>query len=162
VNEQEQEKFEAELRRITPARLPEHFLARLQAARPDAKPAPQKRAQEAAAMPGWQNLLNWLTPALALASVVLFVSRLDFNTESIADKVPLPTMAYGMKADGVRVDQELVSSFDVVAKLPTGEPVRFRCQKWKDELIVTDKSSGIEIEQSSPRVEVVPVRFETY
>jgi hypothetical protein len=62
----------------------------------------------------------------------------------------------------VQVNQELVSSFDVVAKLPTGEPVRFRCRRWKDQLVVTDKNSGIAIEESNPRVEVVPVRFETY
>jgi hypothetical protein len=60
------------------------------------------------------------------------------------------------------VDQELVSTFDVVATLPGGEPVRFRCRKWKDQLVMTDKTRGVEFEENSPRVEVVPVRFETY
>jgi hypothetical protein len=77
------------------------------------------------------------------------------------DNKPLSAQ-YGLKADDVQVNQELVSSFEVVAKLPGGEPVRFRCQKWRDQLVVTDKNRGVEIEQSSPRVEVVPVRFETY
>ena len=62
----------------------------------------------------------------------------------------------------VRVDQELVSSYDVVAKLPGGEPVRFRCRKWRDQWSVTDTNRGVEIVQDNPRVEVVPVRFETY
>jgi hypothetical protein len=77
------------------------------------------------------------------------------------EKKPLAA-AYGLKADDVQVDQELVSSFEVVATLPGGEPVRFRCRKWEDQWVITDTNRGVEIEQSSPRVEVVPVRFETY
>ena len=67
-----------------------------------------------------------------------------------------------MKADDVHVDEELVSSYDVVAKLPGGEPVRFRCRQWRDQWSVTDTNRGVEIVQNNPRVEVVPVRFETY
>jgi hypothetical protein len=99
---------------------------------------------------------------LALASIVLLVLKLRSHSDASADKKPLDNVAYGIKADEVQVDQELVSSYDVVAKLPTGEPVRFRCRRWKDQLVVTDKSTGMSIEQNNPRVEVVPVRFETY
>jgi hypothetical protein len=60
------------------------------------------------------------------------------------------------------VNHELVSYFDVVATLPGGQPVRFRCRETKDQWIATDKVRGVEIEESSPRVEVIPVRFETY
>jgi len=98
---------------------------------------------------------------MGLAVLGLLAARVNFYRESSAEKKPLPAAA-GLVADDVQVDQELVSSFDVVAKLPGGEPVRFRCQKWRDQLVVTDKNRGVEIEQSSPRVEVVPVRFETY
>lgn len=66
------------------------------------------------------------------------------------------------KANVVRVDQALVSSYDAVAQLPSGEPVRFRCRKWMDDVVMKDKSHGLVIEQSIPRVEVIPVRFETY
>jgi hypothetical protein len=183
VNEQEQEKYEADLRRTAPARLPEHFLARLRAAKPGLE-TPQRTSlspvaaglgwlgflrprqnggknRVVATSPGWQSVLRWLAPATGLAVVALLIAHVKFNPENSMDKKSL-AVANGLKVDDVQVDQELVSSFDVVAKLPSGEPVRFRCQKWKDQLVVTDKNSGVEIEQSSPRVEVVPVRFETY
>jgi hypothetical protein len=163
VNEQEQEKFEAELRRIQPAPLPKDLIARLQAAKPVTEPPQSIRPRPLADEAFWPGLLRWLVPALALTAVALVIWHVKFGSLDSADnKSALPAMAYGMKADGVQVDQELVSSYDVVAKLPSGEPVRFRCKKWKDDLLVTDNSRGIEIEQSSPRVEVVPVRVETY
>jgi hypothetical protein len=161
VNEQEQEKYETELRRTPPARLPEHFMARLQAAKPAPEPARRMSFQPAAGGQGWRGLWRWLAPAMGLAVVGLLAARVNFHPESSAEKKPLAAAA-GLVADDVQVDQELVSSFDVVAKLPGGEPVRFRCQKWRDQLVVTDKNRGVEIEQNSPRVEVVPVRFETY
>jgi hypothetical protein len=74
---------------------------------------------------------------------------------AVADAAPL-------KADDVQVREQLVSSFDAVAKLPTGEPVRFRCQKWVDQVVLRDKKRGVVIEQRTPRLEVVPVGFETY
>jgi hypothetical protein len=67
-----------------------------------------------------------------------------------------------IKADDVEINQELVSSFDTVARLPGGEPVRFRCQKWMDQTVINDKARGLTIEQRTPRLEIVPVRFETY
>lgn len=161
MNDQEQERYEAELRRTPPARLPEHFMARLLAAKPLAVPARAAPPQPAAGRFAWWSLWRWLAPAMALAAAGLLVGRAHFNPASSAEKKPLAA-AYGLKADGVQVDEELVSSFDVVARLPGGEPVRFRCRKWRDQWVVTDKARGVEIEQSSPRVEVVPVRFETY
>jgi hypothetical protein len=161
VNEHEQEKFEADLRRIRPARLPEDFMTRLQAARPEAETLHRTQSQPTG-IPLWQNLLRWLAPVVALGAIVLVVTKVHFKPKPGADAKPLADAAYGMKADDVRVNEELVSSFDVVAKLPNGEPVRFRCLKWKDQLVVSDKRDGIEIEQNSPRVEVVPVRVETY
>jgi hypothetical protein len=67
-----------------------------------------------------------------------------------------------VKADDVRIDQQLVSTFDAVALLPTGEPVRFRCREWMDEVVLRDSRRGVEVARRVPRVEVVPVRFETY
>jgi hypothetical protein len=161
VNEQEQEHFEAELRRAKPAAVSHDFMARLQAAKPAPKSI-QRSFELSRERPLWVTLWRWLAPTLALAAIVLLVAKLGFRAESGVEKKPLENIAYGVKADNVQVNQELVSSFDVVAKLPTGEPVRFRCRRWKDQLVVTDKNSGIAIEESNPRVEVVPVRFETY
>jgi hypothetical protein len=67
-----------------------------------------------------------------------------------------------LRADDVKIDQRLVSSFDAVARLPGGEPVRFRCENWMDQTVVSDKSRGLVVENSRPRFEVVPVGFETY
>jgi hypothetical protein len=161
VNEQEQEKYETELRRTPPARLPEHLMARLRAARPGMDRARRMPFQPSAGRPGWRVLWRWLAPAMGLAVVGMLAGRVNFYPESGVATKPLAA-ANGLKADDVQVNQELVSSFDVVAKLPGGEPVRFRCQKWRDQLVVTDKNRGVEIEENNPRVEVVPVRFETY
>ena len=161
MNEHELERYEAELRRMPPARLPEHFMARLQASKPGPEPARRLRLQSASDWPRWWSLGRWLAPAMAVAVAGLLLGRGKFNWDSIGGH-KRPVAAYGLKVDDVQVDQELVSSFDVVATLPGGQPVRFRCRQWKDQLVVTDKSRGVEIEQNSPRVEVVPVRFETY
>jgi hypothetical protein len=161
LNENEQERFEAELRRTPPAPLPKDFLARLQETRPDLEPTRATRLQPAPNWLRWWRLLRWLAPATALAVAALLLGREKWNLPDTIDKKPLVAVT-GLKPDDVQVDQELVSSFDVVATLPGGEPVRFRCRQWKDQLVVTDKSSGVEIVQNNPHVEVVPVRFETY
>jgi hypothetical protein len=163
VNELEQERYEAELRRTPPARVPEPFMATLRAAKPCAKPARVEHLEPVAIPSGWWRAWRWLTPALAVGAAVagLLVVRASFQPESGVKKVPLAAV-YGLKAEDVQVDQELVSSFDVVARLPGGEPVRFHCQKWNDQVVVTDTNTEMEIEQNRPRIEVVPVRFETY
>ncbi len=152
MNELDEQQWEAELRRLTPARPPEEFMARLRAARPEpakpaARPLPVVRG-------GWD--WRWLAPALGMAVVVagLSLGLAKFTTPVAA--------AAGWKPDDVQVNEELVSSYEVVAQLPGGEPVRFRCRQLRDQMVVRDKVRGVEIETSSPRVEVTPVRFETY
>ncbi len=155
MNDHERDRYEAELRRMTPAPAPVEFMARLRAAKP--VPAAVKTASRKLAWDGvsWWKILGWATPALAAAlSVLLFVTP----------RVAQPAKSGGglRVADDVKVDHQLVTSFDVVATLPDGQPVRFRCHRWNDQMVVTDKRSGLEIEQSNPRVVVTPVRFETY
>jgi hypothetical protein len=161
LNEQEQEQFEAKLRRTPPARVPIPFMARLLVAKPSPEPAQKPRHHAAPAWTPWWRLGRWLAPALAALAVALFIGRGKFRSEGSPNNKPL-VAATGLKANGVQVDHELVSSYDVVATLPGGEPVRFHCRQWKDQLVVKDKSSGVEIQQNSPRIEVMPVRFETY
>jgi len=160
MNEQEQEMYEAELRRTSPARLPEHLLSRLQAAKPAIPRARLASSPPAAMRPAWWMTWRWLAPAMAMMSAGVLLGAMLVHGRNAAKKSAAGSL--GLKADGVRVDQELVSSFDVVAKLPGGEPVRFRCRKWRDQWVVTDTNRGVEITENSPRVEVVPVRFETY
>ncbi|HEV7926075.1 MAG TPA: hypothetical protein VGR14_12005 [Verrucomicrobiae bacterium] len=161
MSEQEQERFEAELRRTQPAPVPRKFMDRLQAADPSIHAAQRGRRQPATEWTHWWRLARWLAPALAAVAVAFLIGHANSGSKSNPADKPLVAAA-GLKANDVQVDHELVSSFDVVATLPGGEPVRFRCRKWKDQLLVTDKSSGVEIEQNSPRIEVMPVRFETY
>jgi hypothetical protein len=161
LNELEQQQYEEELRRTRPTRPPENFMARLQKAKPSIEPARMVVAQRADTAAGWRDVLRWLVPALGLAVVALLMVRARLNPEISLPAKPVAAV-YGMKADDVQVSHELVSSYDVVATLPGGQPVRFHCQKWNDQLVMTDTNRGVEIVQSNPRVEVVPVRFETY
>ncbi len=107
--------------------------------------------------------LRWLIPAtaLVLASLVLLRSNLlglrNHNTSGGSVE-----SAAALKADDVKIDSTLVSSFDAVANLPDGEPVRFRCEEWVDEVRLKDSSRGLVYSQKVPRVTVVPVCFETY
>ena len=156
MNEDELQQFEAELRRTTPARPPEDFMAQLRAAKPALKPVRRSSVRPETVLDKWRGMLRLLAPALSLVVAGLFVARATFATHNIS-----PTKS-GLKADDVQVNHELVSAYDVVATLPGGQPVRFRCREMKDQWVVTDKVRGVEIEESSPRVEVIPVRFETY
>jgi hypothetical protein len=161
VKTREEQTFENELkRRLAPAKPPEEFMARLLAAAPRQKvPA---RAQTGMWRPGvvnldWARLLRWLVPASAVAvlAVVLLQGSISLRPGSTASAAPL-------KADAVQINEQLVSSFDAVAKLPTGEPVRFRFQKWMDDVVLRDKHRGLVVENRTPRIEVIPVGFETY
>jgi hypothetical protein len=78
------------------------------------------------------------------------------------DSPPGAAAEAALKADEVEIDQQLIVAFDAVARLPGGQPIRFRCREWADEVVLTDSAHGVVIEQRTPRLEVVPVSFETY
>ncbi len=162
MKDHEQLLGEDELRRMRPAATPPELTQRLLAARPSRQPALQPPTRRA---PEWRAVLRWLVPVTASAAAVVLAvlvwrslgpSSSFESSRSTADAGP------AVKADDVEIGQQLVSSFDTVARLPSGEPVRFRCREWMDEVILRDKEEGLTIEQRTPRVEVIPVRFETY
>lgn len=178
LSENELERLEAELRSASPARPAAEFLQRLRSEVPQL--VAERQAQEAAATqsvgtrtavtseavresergvwPAWLPLvLRWLAPVAAVVVVGAIVWRGNPPAERKAQIASAP-----VKADDVQIDQELVSTFDTVATLPSGEPVRFRCREWMDEVVLRDSKRGIEVARRVPRVEVVPVRFETY
>jgi len=161
VSEKEFERYEAELRGVAPAPLPEHFLARLQAAKPEMQMKERRPFRPSDEWQSWSGMLRWLGPSTALAAIGLLAFRAEMTPGISAKKQPL-AIASGFKADNVQVDEDLVSSFDLVAVSPTGQPVRFHCRQWRDQLVATDSSHGVKIEQSNPRVEVVPASIETY
>jgi hypothetical protein len=180
-NDQELERFEADLRRVRPALPPSDFLQRLKSEtaavvverRAEAKPAapaqqPEKttvRMAVSASEPGtwasWMSLiLRWLVPAAAVLVIGAVIWRANLPAEH--NQRSQQTAGTPVKADDVQIDQQLVSTFDAVAPLPSGEPVRFRCREWMDEVVLRDSRRGVEVTRRVPRVEVVPVRFETY
>lgn len=175
LNDNELERLEARLRSVRPARLPADFLQRLKTETPAL--VAERRAQTApAAQPGktaapepvhapasapwssWVSLAaRWLVPATAVLIVGAVIWRATLPLPRAPEAAGEP-----VKADDVQIDQQLVSTFDAVAQLPSGEPVRFRCREWMDEVVLRDSRRGVEVARRVPRVEVVPVRFETY
>jgi hypothetical protein len=168
VSDREHEEFEVELRQIKPARLPDSFAAHLRdlepprgAGTPEVSPPPARR-------PNFLYILRWLMPAAAVVLITFAIwhdepaltrppSTVRSSPQPIAGNVPVV-----FKPDNVQIGQALLASFDAVATLPGGEPVRFRCRQWMDQVVLRDKSQGLLVENRTPRVEVVPLRFETY
>ena len=171
MNDHEQEKFEMQLRRIKPAKPPEEFLARMLAVKPEAKAPFASRPPVASIFDTLRMLpsaLRWLIPAtaVALTAVVVWRGSLPSASRTVILKpgaqVSTATVPPVFTADDVKIDQQLVSSFDAIARLPGGEPVRFRCESWMDQIVLSDKSRGLVVENRTPRFEVIPVGFETY
>ena len=98
--------------------------------------------------------MRWLVPASAVG-LVTFVSLRQIPWA-------LNHKGAGMIADEVQLSQKLVSSYDAVGELPGGEPVRFRVREWTDSTVMHDSARGLVFEQNTPRLEVIPVEFETY
>jgi DNA-directed RNA polymerase specialized sigma24 family protein len=110
----------------------------------------------------WQRQGNGAPPPLPLVFATIRRRAIDLarseNRRTHREMAALPVL----EADDVEIDRRLITAFEAVATLPTGEPVRFRCSEWSDEVVLRDRARGVVIEQRTPRFEVVPVRFETY
>lgn len=161
MTEAEQQCFEAELGRVAPAPVPAELLAKLRETRKSPAPSSGANFRRHPGGASWWRSWRWVlaggTGALAALALVCVKGHLD------GSRIPNASAAStGMQPNLVRVDHSLVSSFDAVAELPDGEPVRFRCRKWMDAVQMQDAARGLVIEQTTPRVEVVAVRFETY
>lgn len=158
----EHESFESGLQRMKPAPVPDELLARLRAAEP------ARQLLEPVSVAGigvdlWRSIFRWLAPVAACAVIGVIGWRVAWPTP------PRPTEPHRalavvplLRADAVSIDRELTASFDAVARLPDGESVRFRCREWMDQVVWHDSARGVTVEQRAPRLEIVPVRFETY
>ena len=153
------ERFEQELRSLKPARPPSEFMERLRELEPSAPL--QRTVSRAEAHWSWGHLLRWLVPATAVL-VAAGVLWFKYSPSNGHKGRPLAVTVPPLKADSVQIDEQLVGAFDAVGRLPDGEPVRFHCRQYMDNVVLRDKTRGVVIEQRTPRVEVVPVRFETY
>jgi hypothetical protein len=178
LNDNELERLEAQLRSLSPAPLPADFRQRLKTETPAL--VAERRAQttlaaptaqsgrtaaseivHASEAPSWASrvrlVVRWLVPATVALALGAVIWRANLPTPRAPEAASPP-----VKADDVQIDQQLVSTFDAVAQLPSGEPVRFRCREWMDEVVLRDSRRGVEVARRVPRLEVVPVRFETY
>ena len=172
MSDRDHELLEAELRKLAPARPPAELMARLSEV-PRMQEAAVARHSEPSAVPQpstfnpqpfWRLLVRWLAPlgvtaAIVAALMVLWphAQRPEQHVKPAAASTHTPP-----KPDEVEIDRQLVALFDAVAQLPNGEPVRFRCREWRDDVVVRDPGRGLVIERSTPRLEVVPISVETF
>jgi len=154
--------LEQELGKLQPAKPPQELMQRMSAAAPMAHR--QSSPVRFEWFSSWWVGLGW---AAAVTAVILALIGMNYHAphrEPVHDQVPLapkPAEA-SLTADKVEINQQLLTSFDAVAQLPDGEPVRLRCREWLDAVVLRDSARGVVIERLAPRLEVVPVRFETY
>jgi hypothetical protein len=158
------ENLEAELRRLKPAPLPTAFRERLAAISPQVQNRVEASAPQASVADAWREILRWLVPVTA--GVGLVVVALFWAGRGPADgpngAQPVAANKPALKPNDVQIDRQLVAAYDAVAEMPGGEPVRFRCQQWMDELVLRDPIRGVQIEQRTPRFEIVAAKLETY
>ena len=154
------EQFEAELRTLKGRlRPPQATLDRILtelARNPNGSVLPP---QSAAQVCLWRSVLRWLVPT-ACAALMLFGMRRVTNIPAKPKTGIQPIASSGrplLRADKVEIDRQLVANFDAVGQLPGGEPVRFRCQQWMDKVRLRDTATGLVIERTTPRLEIVPV-----
>ena len=162
MNEQEEKRTESVLRRMAPARPPADFMARLVAAKPSVEMHAEPAARGSESPNLWLLLRRWLVPATALTVVGLAMLWLKMVPARPSEHDTATGKSPALKADEVHIDEELLSAFDAVGLLPSGEPVRFHCQQWVDQIEVRDKARGLVVQQRAPRLQIVPVSFETY
>lgn len=162
MNEHDLSDLENDLKQLRPARPPEELMARMAAARPAPKTSlPSKAPILRPWFSSWRVSWKLWVPASALlvAGFILWQVR---STPPAAPAAPETAASAPLKADSVQIDRKLLASFDAVARLPGGEPIRLRCREWVDAVVLEDKARGLVVEQRAPRLEVIPVRFETY
>ena len=167
MNERDDQLFEAELQKLVPAPPPARLMARLTAALPKPSTLRSSATEDGSTLtpqPPWWLLFRWLAPAAAaaacVAALLFWWPRAPLGAPP--DKPVTVARKAAPKADAVEIDRQLVALFDAVAELPNGQPVRFRCREWADRVVLRDPARGLVIERSAPRLEVVPVSFETY
>lgn len=161
MNDRDIERLEIELGKLKPAPPPPELISRLAV-------APSVKLRSRAARSGspsraevWWRWL-WPVSALTAATVLLLLvagrESAPLGTPQRSATVSAPVS----RIKDIEFDRQLVTAFDAIAQMPNGQPVRFRCREWTDDVIVRDPVQGIVIERRTPRLEIVPVRVETY
>jgi len=165
MSQMETDDFEMELRRLKPAQPSKKFLDRLTTALPGHQARQPLRAGSRPTIERYSTLIQWWLAPVGIAVCAFlalwFLRPSSFVTKPSALPVAKSTIP-SLTADKVDIDRQLVAAFDTVARLPDGKPVRLRCREWVDEVVLQDSGKGVVIEQKVPRLEVIPVGFETY
>jgi hypothetical protein len=155
MNESEEKRFEESLRGIQPAPTPEQFMLRLLSVQPEARLRLEKAAPRSTGF-RWTGLLRWAVPVAATGAVVAGIWRANLPPSRSLAVPP------ALRVNDVHINSDLVSAFDAVGWTPSGEPVRYRCQEWVDEVEMRDTQKGLVVQRSAPRFEVVAVGYEVY
>jgi hypothetical protein len=154
--------FEAELRGLRPTRPDPEILEQVRAKLVNGPSADvEQRRPEQLRRLAW-SVLRWLVPAATVACGVLLLRQRGVPPEIPTRPRMVSAAHHTLKADKVEIDRQLMTNFDAIARLPSGEPVRFRCEEWMDRVRVHDSKAGLVLERRSPRLEILPIRFETY
>ena len=162
------ELLEKELRTLEPAKPPREFLRRITEAALTGRGGSKSRgeAEPRYQSATWWQQLRWLAPGTAAAAVLLSLlfhkGQTQPETRSQNATRLVSAAKPWVKADKVEIDEQLISSFDAVARLPDGAPVRLRCREWRDAVVLRDSRRGVTIERQTPRFEVIPIRYDIY
>jgi hypothetical protein len=164
MTEFDPERFEAELRKLEPAVPPEELRCRLDELKPNRLDWENSRSSSGEGTGGFLARFWWSIATAAALGIAVAVLYPHHSTPLQKTSHPLLTRVAQSqaKADQIEIDQQLLSVFDAIARLPSGEPVRFHCREWMYGIVLRDSARGFVLERQMPRLEVVPVRFETY
>src|SRR5439155_19180073 len=109
MNERENELFEAELRRLNPARMPAEFESRLNASRPRPSREFETRQGSQVWRLEWSLWRRWLAPVTAVAvALLVVVSQLKRGRNSASPATA--ASAATLKADQFEIDRQLLGS----------------------------------------------------
>jgi len=158
MKQDEQERLETALRQVAPAVPPDDLITRINIAMAGSRTGRQPQAP-AVRVNKWFGAWYRLTLAVPVAAVVLLWLAFRPVSPAMPD---ISQKAHVLKPNHVQVGHSLVASFDTVAEVPGAAPVRFHCREWEDNVVVNDDVHGVVISKTTPRVEIIPVRFETY
>lgn len=161
MTESEERHWESELRRAAPAPVPAELLEKLRKAAASSKRSAGHSLHPFVVL---RLVRGWYWAALSSLAIVVcllaFPALRGSHSKEIAHSPasgPAPA-----RLPVVLVDHALVSTYEAVAEMPGGLPVRFQCRKWMDKVEMRDAQGGLVVEQSTPRLEIVPKCLETY
>jgi hypothetical protein len=156
MTDSERSRFEEELRAIRPLLPPRRMISET------LKRVGPQRVERARQWWNRADMFGWLVPAAGMALVIGTVFLLQTVPGKQTARAVAHPISKPIKADQLELNRQLVANYDAVASLPGGQPIRFHCTQWLDKVSLRDSAAGLVIERTTPRLEIVPLGFETY